>query len=168
MQHRKPNRLKGYDYSTDNLYFITSCVHEMICCFGDIVAGTGHDLSLQPQMILNEYGNIAHRQWYWLFEQYPYIVSHEFIVMPNHIHGIIEILRTGRDLSLKIKSLSELMGAYKTTVSKNIHFLGYAGFAWQRSFYDHIIRDEKSYETISNYIMNNANSWDQDKFFKQK
>lgn len=200
MKQRKPNRLKGYDYSQDNLYFVTSCVQDMICCFGDIVVGTGRDLSgnqndesgndndnagtgrdlsvQEPQMILNEYGKIADQQWYWLAEQYSYVILHEFIVMPNHMHGIIEIVgtgrdlpardRTGRDLSLppKIKSLSELMGAYKMTVSKQIHLLGYAEFAWQRSFYDHIIRDEKSYERISNYIINNPNSWDQDKFFK--
>ena len=64
--------------------------------------------------------------------------------------------KTGRDLSLpKIKSLSELMGAYKMTV------------AWQSSFYDHFIRDEKSYENFSHYILNNPNSWDQDKFFRK-
>ena len=102
-------------------------------------------------------GEIADQQWYWLAEQYPYIVLHEFIVMPNHIHGIIEInckamAGKGRDLSLppKIKSLSELMGAYKTTASKYIHLKGYAEFAWQRSFHDHIIRDEKSYKRICN------------------
>ena len=181
MKQRKANRLKGYDYSQDNLYFVTSCVQNLICCFGDIV-GTGHDLSVQePQMILNDYGKIAEQQWHWLGEQYPYISQHEFIVMPNHIHGIIEIVGTGRDLSndhnknrtghdlslpRKIKSLSELMGAYKMTVSKQIHLLGYHEFSWQRSFYDHIIRDEKSYERISNYIINNPNSWNQDKFFR--
>jgi len=69
-----------------------------------------------------------------------------------------DIVGTGRDLSVrKIKSLSELMGAYKTTVSKQIHLAGYAGFAWQRSFHDHIIRDEKSYENISNYTLNGNN-----------
>jgi|SRR6185437_3972496 len=74
---------------------------------------------------------------------------------------------TGRDLSLpKIKPLSELMGAYKTTVSKQIHLAGYAGFIWQRSFHDHIIRDEKSYENIANYIIDNPKTWDQDKFYK--
>jgi putative transposase len=165
-----------------------------------------------------------------LAEQYPYVVLHEFIVMPNHMHGIIEInrnavgtgrdlsanakdaivgtgrdlsgninndhigtgrdlsgnvnnnhirkghdvsgnvnnnhIRTGHDLSLqKIKSLSELMGAYKTTVSKQIHLAGYMEFAWQRSFHDHIIRDEKSYERISNYIIDNPKTWVKDKFF---
>ena len=58
------------------------------------------------------------------------------------------------------------MGAYKTTSSKKIHLLGYEAFQWQRSFHDHIIRDEKSYETISNYISNNPALWEQDKFYK--
>jgi REP element-mobilizing transposase RayT len=60
------------------------------------------------------------------------------------------------------------MGAYKTTVSKKIHLAGYAVFAWQRSFHDHIIRDEKSYERISNYIIDNPKKWDKDKFFNSR
>ncbi len=179
MKNRKPNRLRGFDYSSDNLYFVTACVHNRICCFGEIV-GTGRDLSLpcldisSRHMILNECGKIAEKQWFWMEEQYPYIVLHEFVVMPNHIHGIIEIIRsrvvgTGRDLSLqKIKSLSELMGAYKTTVSKQLHSSGFIDFNWQRSFYDHIIRNQKSYESISEYIVNNPSNWDQDDFFTNK
>lgn len=107
--------------------------------------------------------------------------------MPNHMHGIIEIKRhvgagrvrpdsyrtgrymAGRDLPLrlpKIKSLSEIMGAYKMTVSKQIHLAGFPDFSWQRSFNDHIIRDEKSYERISNYIIKNPKTWYDDKFFR--
>jgi len=102
--------------------------------------------------------------------------------MPNHIHGIIELnpnsLGTGRDLSstqqslMKIKSLSQLMGAYKTTTSKQIHLLELGdrfrpvrSFKWQRSFYDHVIRDEKSYEFIANYILGNPSTWQQDRFY---
>jgi REP element-mobilizing transposase RayT len=161
----------------------------------NVSVGTGRDLSLQnddtslqngdlssplstrignhsvkpaiPQMILNEYGTIAEKQWYWLGEQYPYIVLHEFVVMPNHIHGIIEINRS-RIISsdpIKIKPLSELIGAYKTTVSKQIHLTGFTEFQWQRSFYEHIIRDEKSFEKISDYIIINPVNWDQDKLY---
>lgn len=198
MFHRKPNRLAGYNYSRDNLYFITSCVKDRVCCFGKIeTVGKGRDLSLQSEskMILNQYGRIANDQWYWLAQQYPYVVLHEFVVMPNHIHGIIEINRenilaphgdthiegtgrdvgTGRDLSLqrqpssnpeiKIKSLSELMGAYKTTTSKQIHLAGFHEFEWQRSFHDRIIRDEESYRRISEYIINNPSAWQEDEFY---
>ncbi len=165
MHERKPNRLQGYDYSTDNLYFVTSCVHNRICCFGQ---------PSEQQMILNEYGKIAEKQWYWLADQYPYVVLHEFIVMPNHIHGIIEIdhMRVRESKTIKIKSLSELMGAYKTTVSKQIHLIECTDssrpvytFKWQRSFHDSIIRDEGSFQRISNYIVNNPKNWKQDNFY---
>lgn len=154
-KNRKRNRMAGYDYSLNALYFITFCVKDRICCFGKVVNG---------QMEGNDYGKIAHLQWQWLFSQYPYIVSHAFIVMPNHVHGVIEIdasrVGTGRDLSLrdlslqpiKIKPLSQLIGAYKTTSSAKIHLAGMPEFNWQRSFHDHIIRDEKAYLNIVNYI----------------
>ena len=88
--------------------------------------------------------------------------------MPNHVHGVIEInsdLVT--DISIKIKSLSELMGAYKTTTLKQIHLIGNDQFAWQRSFHDHIIRDEVAYERICNYIETNAEKWEKDTFFEE-
>jgi REP element-mobilizing transposase RayT len=118
-------------------------------------------------MVLNDYGLIAEKQWYWLGEQYPYVVLHEFVVMPNHIHGIIEINRSRIKSSdpIKIKPLSELMGAYKTTASKQIHLTGFTEFRWQRSFYEHIIRDEKSLETISDYIFRNPENWEQDNLY---
>ena len=191
-KNRKTIRIKGYNYALDNLYFITSCVQDRVCCFGEVVNG---------EMILNDYGTIADKQWHWLGRQYPYVVLHAFVVMPNHVHGIIEINRdrinyknhinrvvgTGRDPSLprdeqqsdeqqpsnkqqptaspKIKSLSELMGAYKTTVSKQIHLSGYDAFKWQRSFYEHIIRHEQAYKNISKYINDNPSKWETDIFY---
>ncbi len=193
MKSRKANRLKGYDYSKDNLYFVTSCVKNMECCFGGVApVGTGRDLSvhnahnnpdnnipnnideIEAKMILNEIGIIANNQLEWLQNQYPYIILHSYIVMPNHIHAVIEIdsnvLKTVSNLSepekiVKIKSLSQIMGAFKTTSSKLIHEAGRFDFAWHRSFHDHIIRDEKSYLNIVNYIENNPNSWNKDTFY---
>jgi REP element-mobilizing transposase RayT len=173
---RKANRLKYFDYSSDNLYFVTSCVNDRICCLGEIKEGI---------MNLSIYGEIAKTQWFWLAKQYEYIILHAFVVMPNHIHGIIEINKnllnvgTGRDLSLhsinnpcssteiKIKSLSELMGAYKTTSSKLIHLAGLKNFIWQRSFHDHIIRNHIAYQNISNYINENPSNWQEDDFYKK-
>ena len=195
MKNRKRNRKIGYDYSQNNLYFVTCCVNNMECCFGDVIrVGTGRDLSLnnaeinnskmnnpernEAEMILNEYGIIANNQLEWLQIQYPYIELHSYQVMPNHIHAVIEINslkvnsidKTGNEQSVlgsvKIKSLSQIMGAYKTTSSKKIHLLGNDQFIWQRSFYDHIIRDERSYQNIMNYIENNPNCWNKDKFYK--
>ena len=164
MKQRKGNRLIGFDYATTALYFVTSCVQDRICCFGEII---------NHVMICNDDGKIAEMQWEWLQKQYPYIKSHGFVVMPNHIHAVLEInpdlmgvVGTGRDLSLpvKIKSLSELMGAYKTTSSKKIHLSGNHVFQWQRSFHDHIIRNEESYNLITDYIATNPEHWEKDTF----
>ena len=172
MKIRKHNRLPGFDYSTDNLYFITSCVHNRDCCFGEI---------RNKDMMLNIFGEIAERQWQWITNHYPYVFSHAFVVMPNHIHLIIEIksdqtcdVGTGRDLSLqnrdpslpKIKSIPELIGAYKTTTSKQIHEAGMRNFAWQRSFYDRIIRDDEAYQNIKRYILSNPSKWNDDSFYR--
>jgi len=180
MKNRKRNRMKGYDYSSNNLYFVTSCVQNRMCCFGHVVAGsaregTARELSLlqgnenaSAEMVLNEFGKIVNNQLQWLENQYPYVVLHHYIVMPNHIHAIIEIdaLRIGHDQPVqKIKSLSELMGAFKTTSSKLIHLAGSVDFQWQRSFHDHIIRDERAYWNISNYIETNAERWKMDTFY---
>ncbi len=144
-------------------------------------------------MFCNSFGEIMKKQWFWLAEQYSYIKLHAFIVMPNHIHGIVEIcagtVGTGRDPSVnfkgdpsvfsdladksrlvptKVKPLSQIIGAYKTTTSKQIHLEGFTDFKWQRSFYDHIIRDSKSYTMISEYIKENPLRWKEDKFYKTR
>ncbi len=158
MRERKKLRLQGYDYSSDNLYYVTSCTQNRIHHFGEIE---------NKKMILNANGEIALRQWIWLTEQYKYAISHAFVVMPNHIHAILEIngnVGNGRDRSLqpKIKSLSELMGAYKTTTSKQIHLMGNGDFLGQKSFHDHIIRDYSSYLRIRDYIIDNPERWEED------
>jgi len=179
MKSRKSNRLPDYDYSQDGYYFFTSVVNGRRCCLGEIRDGKMH---------LNEYGTITQERWFWLAEQYPYLRLHAFVVMPNHVHGILEIDRslindadtalgvgTGRDLSLpptpshappiKIKSLSELEGAYKTTTSKHIHLAGLLEFSWQRSFHDHVIRDQAEFDRISQYIHDNPANWNDDDFY---
>lgn len=88
--------------------------------------------------------------------------------MPNHVRCVIEIKSDlVTNITIKIKSLSELMGAYKTTTSKQIHLIGNDQFAWQRSFHDHIIRDELAYERICNYIETNLEKWQKDIFFEE-
>lgn len=119
-------------------------------------------------MVLNESGNVVEGQINWLEKQYKYVNFDCRVVMPNHMHFIIEIndhVGTGRDLSLpiKIKSLSELIGALKTTSSKLIHLNGISDFQWQRSFYDHIIRNEISLNKIREYIRINPKMWEQDR-----
>ena len=167
--YRKPNRLKGYDYSQPGYYFVTICTKNRNEYFGTI---------RNNMMFINKYGLIVRKQWLWLEQQYKYVKLDEFVIMPNHVHGIVEIksdVGTNRDLPLqkqkldknenpiKIKSLSELMGAFKTTSSKHIHITGLEEFVWQRSFYEHIVRNEKSLEKIRWYIKNNPLLWKRDR-----
>lgn len=82
IHHRKSIRLKGYDYSKEGLYFVTICTHNRENLFGEIKDG---------EMFLNEFGKIAEEKWFDLLNHIKNIELHEFVVMPNHIHGIIEI-----------------------------------------------------------------------------
>lgn len=150
MKYRKQNRKRDFDYSSSNLYFVTICVEGRECCFGDV-----HAMEMQ----LNAYGEIIANQWFWLSKNFSYIKVHAFVVMPNHVHGIIEIDRQLADDGATIKSLSEIIGAFKMTSSKQIHLLGFQDFSWQRSFHDHIIKDEKTYHAISKYIELNPKKW---------
>jgi putative transposase len=159
---RKRLRLEGYDYATPGHYFVTICVRHFLPLFGTIKDG---------QIILNPYGNIVKQQWLWLAKQYKYVKLEEFVVMPDHFHGILEIIDTksfpvgfGRDQTLretgtetfnKIKPLPELIGAFKTTSSKMIHLSGLKTFRWHRSFYDRIVESEIELENIREYIRNN-------------
>ena len=116
-------------------------------------------------MLLNNAGNIVTQQWLWLSKQYSYVTLDEFVIMPNHLHGILIIdnsIRTGHDLSLRVKSLSSLIGAFKTTSSKLIRKNEIENFAWQRSFYDHVIRTDTSLQNIRDYITNNPTIWADD------
>jgi len=155
LKQRKQNRLKNYDYSQSGYYFVTICTQNREEWFGRIENGV---------MGLNGNGQIVENQWVWLAKQYPYVVLDSYVVMPNHFHGVIGInVGHGRDRSLqKIKSLSELVGAFKTTSSKLIHNSGIVGFHWQKSFYDHVIRDELSLDRIREYVINNPKQWDKD------
>ena len=171
---RKQNRLRGFDYSQAEWYFITVCVKDKMNCLGNIE---------NERIILNQYGKIVQEQWEWLPRQYNYMFEDISVVMPNHFHGILIInndvgtghdlslrnqnveiaKRTGRDLSLqKIKSLSNLVGAFKTRSSKLIHQAGNTPFAWQRSFYDRIIRTEQELYNIRQYIQTNPLKWELD------
>jgi len=195
-KNRKPQRLPGYDYSRAGYYFLTMCVKDRQNWFGEI---------RDREMKLNACGKIVKQQWQWLADQYEYVRLDEWVIMPNHIHGIIHIdaaftnspppvrngrdrsvpepgtlrnaicntlaentnpqnpVRNGRDRSLrKIKSISELLGAFKTTSSKQIHRIGLTKFRWQKSFHDCIVRSESSLIRIQEYIRNNPRRWNMD------
>ncbi len=97
IHHRRSIRLQGYDYSSEGLYFITICCHNKVCLFGHVV---------NAAMVLNEYGQVAFNEWMKTPEIRPNVELGEFIVMPNHIHGIIRITRRGELHSPNIESNS--------------------------------------------------------------
>jgi len=218
IHHRRSIRLKGYDYSKTGLYFITLCVEERQHLFGEIRDG---------KMILNQLGQIAHDEWQNTSNIRDNISLHEFIIMPNHFHCIIEInfkkgqndqsigafkspsqtigsiirgykiattkkikdflkeenIRTGElqfaPISQSISSESEIaqysksnsgdldLAFYSQTISGELQFAPTNSKIWQRNYYENIIRDEKAYQNISNYIKKNPAKWHEDKFSKQ-
>ncbi|MBU4268345.1 MAG: transposase [Acidobacteria bacterium] len=162
IHQRKYMRLHGWDYSSPGCYFVTICVKNKECFLADVVNG---------KVVPNEFGKIVESRWEWLRNQYRYLELDAFVVMPNHVHGLVKIIPnsvvTGRDLSLqtiveKIKSLSDIIGAFKTTSSKDIHLAGFLNFYWQRSFYEKIIRFEQEANAVCQYIRNNSLNWEQD------
>ncbi|MFH1360387.1 MAG: transposase [Candidatus Omnitrophota bacterium] len=160
MKNRKRNRLKNYDYAQAGYYFVTVCAQNREECFGKIV---------DSQMILNSCGAIAQTCWFDLPNHYHHCGLDEFIIMPNHIHGIVMIKN---DVGTGFKpvptyrrhSLSEIIRGFKTFSSKKINASGRKiRFHWQRSFYDSIIRNKKSLNTIREYMRNNPLRWEFDR-----
>lgn len=149
---RKINRLTKYDYSQPGYYFVTICTDNKIEYFGEIKNGI---------MVLNSAGNIAKQFW----ENTPLCYQNTdidaFIVMPNHVHGIIIIQdRQAKGLHY---SLSQIVGSYKNAVTKSIRAQTNIEFSWQPSFYDHVIRKDESLDKIREYIKNNPLKWELDK-----
>jgi len=167
---RQSIRLKGYDYTKEGLYFITICIHNRECLFGEIENG---------EMVLNEIGIIANKYWMEIPNHYTQVTLHEHIVMPNHLHGIIEIVGgysgVGKCHGISLRerqfakpiagSVSTIINQYKSAVKRWCNTNNCQWFQWQSRFHDHIIRNEQSYQTISNYIINNPAKWQEDKFY---
>ena len=169
---RKSYRLKGYDYSQEGLYFVTICTHERNCLFGQVNVYDG-------ELLLCELGTWAFECWTQIPIHFPNVVLHEFVIMPNHIHGILEIVkaddpsfvetenRTNIDSSLRSpsKTIGSVVRGFKIGVTKWARLHTEHDVVWQRNYFDHIIRDETAYEKISDYILQNPLKWAEDKFY---
>ncbi len=142
-------RLPDYDYATPGAYFITICVKDRECRFGEISDG---------QMHLNRSGRIAENTWQQLNRHYPAITLGEFVIMPNHFHGLIW-------LGDSKHGLSEIIRGFKTYSARQINqAFGTPGHPlWQRGFYDHVIRNDGSLAKIREYILGNPAQWHLDR-----
>ena len=140
---RKNIRLKEYDYSNEGMYFITICTKNRIKLFGEIIETN--------QMKLTEIGKTVEKSIKILEQIYHNITIDEYVVMPNHIHMII-IINEKNDLTI-----SRIINQYKGRITKKI-----GCSIWQKLFYEHIIRNEKEYIQIKEYIQNNIANWKED------
>lgn len=160
-QRRRSIRLKDWDYSGDAAYFVTVCTlnHEFL--FGDIV---------KDEMQLNRMGEIAAECWCGIPNHFPNISLGSFVIMPNHVHGILCSMRAQRVAPLRQpsnvipESLGAVMRSFKGAVTKRIRMMPDARTTpiWQRNYHEHIIRDEAEMQTIHDYIEANPGRWNED------
>ncbi len=156
--HRKVIRLQHYDYTQNGLYFITICTQDRACLFGKI---------LDNEVKLNPAGKMIQ---YWYFElekHFPSIKPLEYVIMPNHIHFILQIENQEQKTSL-----FDAIYWFKTMTTneyirhvKHSHWQPFNKRLWQRSYYEHIVRNERSYFDIIQYIENNPYNWHSDSLF---
>lgn len=170
--HRRSIRLKGFDYSQPGAYFITLCVQDRICLFGDITDGI---------LVLNDAGRMIEEWFFEIGHKFQDIQTDVYVVMPNHFHCIVlnvgADLRVCPDTSERPDNKGEHTGSplpkivqwYKTMTTneyiKNVKITGWKPFnriLWQRNYYEHIIRNEIDLNRIREYIRTNPLSWDDD------
>lgn len=154
---RKQIRLTEYDYSTANAYFITICTNNRINLFWK---GAGIFMDCPEDILLTELGEIVQRSIEAIPKYYPAISVDHYVIMPNHVHLLLQIHSDSNGRSLIAPTISTVVRLMKGTVSKQ------AGFSvWQKGFYDHLIRNDKDYEETWNYIEGNPGRWAEDKLY---
>jgi len=165
---RKSVRLKGHDYAGPGVYFVTFLVKFREHLLGQIKDGT---------ILLSEAGEIVRDEWLKSFQIRNELVCHEYIIMPNHIHAILEII--GKDLDdqssddsrevfrMKPRSLSSFIAGLKWVTTLKIRKLPkFSGIIlWHRGYHDHLVRSKMEMKNIGEYIRNNLKNWDQDEHY---
>jgi putative transposase len=174
--HRRSIRLNGHDYAQPGAYFVTVCTRQREGMLGRVEAG---------QVLLSDAGEIARSVWDGLPERFPSIGLDEYVVMPNHVHGIVLvgaqfIAPDPKDgLTRHAPGLGEIIRAYKATVTRLVRrrddgatnpgvmdkgVMNHAptGFGWQRGFYEHVVRNEAELTAIREYMEANPARWEED------
>ena len=162
-KYRIPSaRWAGWDYGSNAAYFVTICIDDRAHWFGDIVDGG---------MVLSDLGQVAVECWRAIPDHFPFVVLDGFVVMPNHVHGIIIIDKPDGDdddgpnqFGPQSKNLASIVRGYKIGVTKYArqHNLP---FKWQARYHDHVIRNDREYERIRQYIDENPARWEEDRYF---
>ena len=181
--HRRSIRLRGYDYTQVGAYFVTMVTQGRACLFGDVVNG---------EMVLNDLGKIVQKWWDDLPIHFSNVETGAFVVMPNHVHGVIIIVHDGRGAvpapGLRHDSatnfddpsqtgredpaptgkpiLGQILAYFKYQSTKEINTLDGTGVIsklWQRNYYERIVRNAREMQAIWGYIEGNPANWEQDK-----
>jgi REP element-mobilizing transposase RayT len=184
IHHRRSIRLKGYNYSSSGIYFLTICTQSMNCLFGNAANG---------KMFLNDAGIAAQSCWVQIPLHFPFVSLDEFVIMPNHVHGIIEIKDSDDSEQVGVnfcnivganecdcvgankcdcvgannhsplrgtsKSIGSIVRGYKIGVTKWFRKNTDIYPVWQRDYYDHVIRNELELRRIRDYIISNPVNW---------
>lgn len=157
LPQRKRQRLKDYDYSQVGYYFVTICTYnkKRILCRGEQCSPENNG-----RFELTSIGEITELAINNIEKHYPNIKVDNYTIMPNHIHMILSIDEEIGGRTLFAPTISRVVKQFKEYVTKQI---GYS--MWQKSFHDHIIRSEKEYQEISEYIETNCLKWELDKYY---
>jgi REP element-mobilizing transposase RayT len=163
--HRRSIRLPEHDYSSPGIYFITICLQDRACLLGGVAAGT---------IRLSESGIIAENCWQAIPGRFPGTRLDDYVIMPNHVHGIIVMKGNGdhagviHGLSPRMRRrtmmLPKIIGHFKMNTAKRINQMrrmpGRA--VWQRNYYEHVVRNDMALNKIREYIRNNPRHWSSD------
>ena len=170
-RHRRSIRLKGYDYTQAGAYFVTVCTHKRACLFGEIV---------QDEMHASDIGALVSRCWDEIPIHFPDAELDSFVLMPNHLHGIIVLRDTPQrtlDVSEKFGkpvsgSIPTIVRSFKSAVTRAVGMHVGARHAvplrvWQRNYWEHVVRHESELAQIREYIENNPGQWLLDKLYEK-
>ncbi|MFZ1570893.1 MAG: transposase [Thiolinea sp.] len=180
IHHRQSIRLRGHDYTKAGLYFVTICTHNRLPLFGEVIEG---------KMFPNEAGILVQQCWEAIPEHFPSVILDEFVVMPNHVHGIIVMgdanvgakdflplqpngggnVGANNHLPPQVKpgtarTLGSVVRGFKIGVTKWFRTHTEVHSVWQRNYYEHIIRNETAYVKIADYIQTNPQRWEADTY----
>ncbi len=164
MNERKHLRLKNWDYSKNGVYFVTICCYNNQKFFGNIC---------NDKLNLSEIGEISSTFWLEIPKHFPHVKLDEFVVMPNHIHGLLILdyssvgPRHGMTLQSQFyrpvkNSVSVIINQYKSSVKRWCNRHGHCNFQWQSRFYDQILQNEVAVDNVRQYIYNNPRNWKED------
>lgn len=173
--HRRSIRLPDYNYASEGAYFVTICAFRKQHIFGELS---------DDNVLLNEFGEIVNEEWIKTPQIRPEVALDSFVIMPNHFHAILWILKTNDDkrgaqpcaptdesagLARPARSLGAIIAGFKSSVTIRINSIRetLGSPVWQRNYYEHIIRNEQSLNKLRQYILSNPARWVEDEYYQK-